>query len=110
MPARSGRAWAIAESWVTGAILARRSRAQPRGWRSDVAFTGRPGGGDAMVNQLSSYPAAARQRFAELVGEDRSLRAWVRTVMLAGLPVAILVGSPQRNLLSAVIAGAYVAA
>src|SRR5258708_25743990 len=42
------------------------------------------------------------------------LRAWplhpVRLVMLAALPLAVLVGSPQRVALSAVIAAGYVLA
>src|SRR2546423_12221282 len=63
-----------------------------------------------MVSQSASYPAAARERFSELVGGDTSLRGWVRIAMLAGLPLAILVGSPQRVSLSALIAAAYVAA
>ena len=63
-----------------------------------------------MVSQSASYQAAARERFSELVGGDTSLRGWVRIAMLAGLPLAILVGSPQRVSLSALIAAAYVAA
>src|SRR5882672_5846429 len=63
-----------------------------------------------MVNQLTSYPAAVRQSLAVLIEQHRSPRNLVRLAMLAGLPVAILVGSPQRVSLSALIAAAYVGA